>query len=154
MNCRECPDAVGTCTRCTDGNFLDNNECRGKADTLFVQEPASIKVRSHCCGNGNGKDWKTQFFHCHCHHDVNTTTCCHDTHFSLPLQSGMGIEAIRDGNGNDTKKMPFSSQSGFKKHTKLAKLALLQLCIPIYLQFPSLFETYDVSKCKIKYQWI
>ena len=27
-------------------------------------------------------------------------------------------------------------------------------CIPIYLQFPSLFATYDVSKCEIRYQWI
>ena len=29
-----------------------------------------------------------------------------------------------------------------------------QFCIPIYLQFPSLFATYDVSKCEIRYQWM
>ena len=29
-----------------------------------------------------------------------------------------------------------------------------QLCIPIYLQFPSLFETHDVSKYDIRYQWM
>ena len=29
-----------------------------------------------------------------------------------------------------------------------------QLCIPIYLRILSLFVTYDVSKCEIRYQWI
>ena len=29
-----------------------------------------------------------------------------------------------------------------------------QLCIPIYLQFPSLFATYDIGKYDIKYQWM
>ena len=48
-NCEECSGGVGMCTKCNLGHFLDNNECRGKAETLFVQEPASIKVRSHCC---------------------------------------------------------------------------------------------------------
>ena len=29
-----------------------------------------------------------------------------------------------------------------------------QLCIPIHLQFPSLFSPYEVSKCDISYQWL
>ena len=29
-----------------------------------------------------------------------------------------------------------------------------QLCIPIYMQFPSLFTPHDVSKCDIRYQWV
>ena len=29
-----------------------------------------------------------------------------------------------------------------------------QLCIPIYLQFSSLFATYDASKFETRYQWM
>ena len=28
------------------------------------------------------------------------------------------------------------------------------LCIPTYLQFPSLFEQYDISECEIRHQWV
>ena len=42
----------------------------------------------------------------------------------------------------------------FHEHTKLAILALLQLSISIYLQFPSSFAPYDISKCDIRYQWV
>ena len=41
----------------------------------------------------------------------------------------------------------------FHKHTKLAILAKCKFCIPIYLQFPSLFLHY-VSKCEITYQCV
>ena len=42
----------------------------------------------------------------------------------------------------------------FHEHTKLAILALLPTCIPIYMQFPSLFVSYDISKCDIRYHWV
>ena len=43
-------------------------------------------------------------------------------------------------------KYELSIQSGFHKYTILTLLPIL--CIPIYLQFPSLFAQYNVRKCK------
>ena len=51
-----------------------------------------LKAHSHC--NGNDKLNKI-FFAFHWRHSVNTTTCCHDTHFfPLPLSSELGAEPI------------------------------------------------------------
>ena len=40
----------------------------------------------------------------------------------------------------------------FHKDTWLAMLALLLICIPIYLVFCPLFDYYDVSKCEIRFE--
>ena len=50
-------------------------------NVIEFAKATALKVNSHCGGNGNGKDLKTQFFNCRCHCSVNTVTRFHDIYF-------------------------------------------------------------------------
>ena len=68
-------------------------------------------------------------------------------------------EHVLSDDGKSTRRGPNGewtitfSIPGFYKRIKFTILALLQLFIPLYLQFRFSFVPHDVSNSEIRYQW-